>query len=274
MARILTPEDVIVVSESSRHSDDPYDIIQSNIDFLNALFNEQVSPDEVSAEAIKSYYVDYYLAQVNNGGFQQFVGNSGFSPELQRIVRAGLKAIGAKRNLELFEEGAALVAADAPLGDPLPSDFEDKAAGRDTLNKVNLRFFKLQKTESLVQLNARWLKHHPKLQPLSDARIKEEIARRINSLTDRAARKEQAREQEPRYTKLIRALCAKAGHKLDRITAGDPLGSYQGERVLAWHFLTDKGHFYMVETAEKAVMIDAESMKEIASVDVPQEAGL
>src|SRR5689334_17880630 len=64
---ILTPDDVIVVSEESRLSSDPYDIIQSNLDFVNALFAEHVDAGEVSTEALKSYYVDYYLAEVNNG---------------------------------------------------------------------------------------------------------------------------------------------------------------------------------------------------------------
>src|SRR5688572_12066025 len=106
MDRIMTPDDVIVVTEASRLSDGPYDILQSNIDFLNALFNERLTHGEVSADALQSYYVDYYLAQVNNGGFSQFVYNSRFSPELQGIVRTGLQAMGAKRNLELFERGA------------------------------------------------------------------------------------------------------------------------------------------------------------------------
>jgi hypothetical protein len=61
----------VIVSDRSYHSDDPYAIIQSNISFVNALFQAYIYPTEISADALRSYYVDYYLAQCNNGGFAQ-----------------------------------------------------------------------------------------------------------------------------------------------------------------------------------------------------------
>src|SRR5262249_35681772 len=101
--------DAIVVSDASFRSDEPGDIVESNISFLNALFAEHLTADEVSSDALRSYYVDYYLAQVNNGGFSQFVYNSRWSPQCIAYVREGMRAMKAKQHLEVFEEGARLV---------------------------------------------------------------------------------------------------------------------------------------------------------------------
>src|SRR3954451_15838582 len=101
--------DVVVVSDTSFRSDDPSEIVESNIAFLNALFEEYLTAEEVSADALRSYYVDYYLAEVNNGGFSQFVYNSRWADDVVGLVREGFKAIGAQQHLALFEKGARLV---------------------------------------------------------------------------------------------------------------------------------------------------------------------
>ena len=62
--------DAIVVSEKSLQSKEAEDIVESNILFVNALLGEYLTEEEVSADALRSYYVDYYLTQVNNGGFR------------------------------------------------------------------------------------------------------------------------------------------------------------------------------------------------------------
>jgi hypothetical protein len=54
--------------------------------------------------------------------------------------------------------------------------------------------------------------------------------------------------------KLIRALCDQASHELERVTAVDPTHVYEGTRTVAWNFITDKGHYHMVEAGGKAIM--------------------
>src|SRR5215510_6523910 len=99
----------VIVSDQSFASTDPYDIISSNIEFVNALFGEHLRADEIAPDALRSYYVDYYLAQVNNGGFSQFVYNSHWSPLMNGYIREGLAAMKAAGHLALFNESAALV---------------------------------------------------------------------------------------------------------------------------------------------------------------------
>jgi hypothetical protein len=96
-----------------------------------------------------------------------------------------------------------------------------------------------------------------------------EVAARGAALTDREARRAAARAAEPRYVKLIRALCDRAGQKLDHITAGTP-EDHLGERTMAWHFLTDRGHFYMVEADGKAFMHDGKSREVVATIDATE----
>jgi hypothetical protein len=268
-ARILTPDDSIVVSKDSIESDDAYDVIWSNIDFLNALFAEYIGKEEVSRDALLSYYVDYYLAQVNNGGFSQFVYNSHWDAGIVRRIREGLGAMNANKNLALFEEGATLVSSlgEAKLKKFLASKYFGDNRLRDQLAAIDDRFFALQKDEDLIRLNSAWLKRHPKLIVLSKSELTKEVARRAAALPDRAVRQKRALDSEPQFTKLIRLLCAKAGQDLKNITAGDPAQKFQGKDVLAWHFITDKGHYFMVEADGKAMMFDGTSQAKVVEID-------
>lgn len=97
----------------------------------------------MSRGALKSYYVDYYLAQVNNGGFSQFLYNSRWHSGTIGLLREGLVATNAKKHLALFEEGAALVASlgEAGLEGYLDSDYF--GGGRGTgkrLSAIDERF--------------------------------------------------------------------------------------------------------------------------------------
>src|SRR5262245_9695099 len=101
--------DAIIVIEPSITHPDPGEIVGSSIWFVNALMDEHLRPDEICTDALRSYYVDYYLAQVNNGGFSQFVYNSRWGSLVVSLVRDGLQAMGATRHLAVFEEGVKLV---------------------------------------------------------------------------------------------------------------------------------------------------------------------
>ena len=59
--------DHIVVSQESIRNSDVYAVIESNISVVNYLLEEGAEPGELSPDALGSYYVDYYLAEVMNG---------------------------------------------------------------------------------------------------------------------------------------------------------------------------------------------------------------
>jgi len=260
-----------MVSAESFASADAYDIVASNIETVNGLFAEHLRSEEVPQDALRSYYVDYYLAQVNNGGFSQFVWNSKWPPEVVNLVREGLCLMKAEQHLQLFEENVALVDRMGPAGLAayLRSDYWGDNAERDALGANDRRFFELANTEDLIALNAAWLRGLPTLQVQSSQDIKAEIERRAAALPDRQERQRQALENEPRYLKLMRALSLRAGQAFVRATAGDPTHRYNGEQVLAWHFLTDKGHHYMVDAGGKAIMFDGATGKPVAEIAAP-----
>jgi hypothetical protein len=262
----------VFVSDASFASDEPYDIVSSNIAFVNTLKTEHFREEEIARDALRSYYVDYYLAQVQNGGFSQFVWNSKWSPVEIDLVREGLCAIKAVHHLALFNESAAFVDRMGPdrLRAYLQCDYWGTNPDRDALDAAHDdRFAELSKTEDLIALNAAWLRSLPGLQVKTSDEIRMEIERRVAALPDREERKRAALENEPRYVKLIRALVAKAGQELSRVTGGDPTHQHNGKRVIAWHFITDKGHHYMVDADGRAVMFEGATKKPVAEIVAP-----
>jgi hypothetical protein len=270
-----TSRDAIIVLEASISHDDPGEIVGSNVWFVNALFEEYLTADEIAPDALRSYYVDYYLAQVNNGGFSQFVYNSRWSPRAIRLIREGMQAIGAQRHLKAFERGAKLVDKFGPdrLRTYFASEYFGENPDRDELNAPDEDFTAAEKVEDLLALNAAWLRKHPNLCPMpTEEDMRSEARRRGQPLPDRERRVAAARANEPRYIKLIRALCERSGQDLQQVTAGDPTRVHEGTRTLAWHFITDKGHHHMVEASGKAIMFRGHSTTDrVCEVEAPNE---
>src|SRR5262245_17223458 len=65
-----------VLTESDVASGDNWTVVSANVEFVNALMGHRVFIDSMQPETVMSYYVDFYLAQVNNGGHEQLVRNS------------------------------------------------------------------------------------------------------------------------------------------------------------------------------------------------------
>ena len=197
VASSLGPNDVVVLSRESLESADVRATIALNIDFVNALFEELLEPEE----------------------------------------------IGAVKHTELFLEGDRLVPKQrSKLSRFLASAFFRKNDDRDGFNSINDQFYELEKTEDLEQLNSAWLKSRPGLCVVPASELQAEIAIRASNVSDGDSRLAKARASEPIYIKQIRSLCEAAGHIFQTVTAGDPTNEYKGRRILAWHFLTDRGH--------------------------------
>jgi hypothetical protein len=181
--------------------------------------------------------------------------------------------MGAKQHLELFKQSAAIIDRIGPDGMEkfFASEYFGENKERDILNTFDSKFFDLSKREDLIVLNSKWLKSLPDLIVMTEAEMKAEVERRAAALPDRQKRAADALAKEPRFKKLIRSLCRKAGHEFSHITAGDPTHAHDGKSVLAWHFITDKGHHYMVEVDGKAVMFNGDSHNKIAEIDAPAD---
>jgi hypothetical protein len=104
----------VILSATAVAGGQAEEIVLSNVRVVNALREEYLRNEEISEDALRSYYVDYYLAEVENGGFSQFVYNSEWDPEIVSRVRAGLPAMGAVKHRAWFDARARRVDA---LGD-------------------------------------------------------------------------------------------------------------------------------------------------------------
>lgn len=155
----------IIISENAANSENPQDVINSNISVINLMREEKIDDDLIHEDALMSYYLDYYYTQYVAGNFAQFVYNSRWNTELNELIEEGLALIGAEKHLELFQEQC----KKAKLMSSVKREkfFKGKLEGvnptRDLLN--NDTFFELE--ENLLQLNADFLKNHPDTQVLS-----------------------------------------------------------------------------------------------------------
>jgi hypothetical protein len=176
----------VVVSKRSYESDDPNDIIESSISFVNASFESGLGPEDLAPDALRSYYVDYYLAQMNYGGSSQFVYNSRWHQQAITYVREGLAAIGATRHLALFEAAARSIQKFGArrLEAFFDSEYFGKNEARDELNGFGEGFFEVAREENLCSLNARWLRGLPQLSVLTIEEMKAEIKRRVAAAVD------------------------------------------------------------------------------------------
>lgn len=263
----------IVIEQGCFDSEDDYDVIRSNIDFLNTLSGEYVTFEEVSEEALKSYYVDFYLAQINNGGFSQFVFNARANlPKVLKAVTEGLSDMEATKNLKLFNQSAAIIRhlSEERLEKYLDSQYWGDNEERDVLNAFDYEFYGLQEHESLLNLNARWIRSHPQLLVLDAQAIEHKVEEITQSLPDLEARIQASLEAEPRYIKIIRALVAHAGQEFESAHASSPC-QYEGEEIWAEHFKTNLGHHYMIEHKGKALLFNGASNALVDEIEIEKK---
>jgi hypothetical protein len=277
--RQTSTKDSIVVLASSVTDEESVDIIQSNIAFVDMLVEEYLERSEIAPDALRSYHVDSFLAEFENGGFSQYVYNTRWDKDIITDVREGLKVMGAKKYLKAFEKGAKLV--ESVNKDKLTAYLDggyfhddDAEEEQDPVDwdVVNEAINKAGDAEDIFELHVAWLRKHPHLVLMqSEEEMREEARRRGAALPNRAQRIAKAAANEPRYLKLIRALCKEAGQELEGLTTVNPYYEFEGKQVSAYHFLTDEGHHHMIEHEGKAIMFQGSSTDEVCSVDAPPD---
>ena len=155
----------IIISETAMNSENPQDVINSNISVINLMREEKIDDDLIHEDALMSYYLDYYTSQYAEGNFAQFVYNSGWDKELNELLEEALALIGAEKHLELFQQQSKKVKLISSV--KLNKFLKGKLGGvnptRDLLN--NDTFYEIE--ENLVTLNADFLKSHPDFEALS-----------------------------------------------------------------------------------------------------------
>ncbi|GAB0152090.1 DUF4375 domain-containing protein [Marinobacterium sp. BA1] len=264
----------VTITKESMEDEDPYGVILSNIDIINDLLSNHVRHDEICIQSLKSYYVDYYLAQLNNGGFSQFVYNSNWNESMISLILDGLKDIGAVKNLKLFRKSAKIVSGMSKKNFErfLEGEYFGNFLQINHLNKFDDNFFTLQETENLLQLNSDWLKSLPSLKVVEQSEREAYIKKLISLVPDLEERSKAALEAEPRYKKIMRALCEAANQTLEHETAASHK-EIDGQTTWAFHFITNEGHHHMIDFNGKGVMFKGHTEEVVVEIDANEEYG-
>ncbi|MFC7847459.1 hypothetical protein ACFUTU_03170 [Arthrobacter sp. NPDC057388] len=252
--------------------------VDSNVAVVNTMYQELLGAGEIAPNALRSYFVDFYLTQSLGGGFAQYVFTAQDREEIDAYIREGLEGMGAAGHADLFNrtaetfdslseeeadtylDGVADASDDGVLPEPVQA-----------MEDLDAEFEALLETEDLVALNAAWLRGQEGLLVLNDDELTAHIAKRVAALLDleerRAEAEEEALENAPEFEIIIRELCDIAGYELQRITMGDPNYDHNGETVLAWRFSTDHGDFLMIEDEDEAFMLNPDTKEIVAAVE-------
>jgi len=251
--------------------------VDSNVAVVNTMYQELLGSGEIASNALRSYFVDFYLTQSLGGGFAQYVFTAPDREELDAYIREGLEGMGAARHVDLFDRTAeafdALSEEETNIYLDGESDAEDGELPErvQAMEDLDAEFESLLETEDIVALNAAWLRGQEGLLVLNDDELTAHIAKRVAALPDleerRAEAEEEALENAPEFEVIIRELCDIAGYELQKITMGDPNYDHNGETVLAWRFSTDHGDFLMIEDDDEAFMLNPETKEIVAAVE-------
>jgi len=229
----------IIVSNESLLSQDNFHLIQSNIQYITKLFQNNVHDDNISEDALKSYYVDYYLSHIQHNGFVSFIESLHSNSKTFYYICEGLRSINAPQHLQLLTNAL---------------NFNQK-----NLNLLLLSdniFFKLQKKENLLELNYKWLLNHPHLLILESDEIEERLQEQIKMT-----------KVEKHHTKVIKELCNIVNEDFLRVTAGDDNNMYNN----SWYFKTTQGHYYMIEKDKKATMYNSFTKEKILTSKIKND---
>ncbi|WP_028267558.1 DMP19 family protein [Arthrobacter sp. MA-N2] len=268
-------ENPVILTKDSIDAADA-DVVDANVTVVNEMYEELLNHEEIATNALRSYFVDYYLTQALAGGFAQYVFTVPEREEVDVFVREGLEGMGATGHLELFNRTAA--AFDSLSEDDvetyLDGDLDESEEAPEAvaeLEALDGEFESLLETEDIIALNAAWLRGQDGVLYLDEEQLKAHIAERVALIPNLAERQAEAAEAElenaPEFELIIRELCDVAGYTLEKITMGDPNYEHDGGTILAWHFTTDQGKFIMIEEDEEAFMIHPETKEIIAAVE-------
>jgi len=223
----------IVVTTKSFHSHSKHDIISSNIEYVTKLFQNNLREDKISEEALKSYYVDYYLSHILHGGFSDFIKDFKNRHTILYFIRIGLETFGTTKHLTLFNKVF-----------PLKKENVTKIEN----DVLDASFKKIQKYENLTNINHDWLMSHPQLLIMHRDYIDKSIQKHI----------EEYREDK-RHVKIIKQLCEIIDEDFIGITAGDSRNIYNR----SWHFKTAQGFYYIIEKNNIVTLYNSFTKEEI-----------
>lgn len=270
-----------------------YQRIVAIIDFVNSMREGLYTDEELDQlipEAEKVYFVDYYDSQIKNGGFSQYLFNTCNLNDIDvqnSIVKQGLEQIKAHEHLELFNQFCAFIAT---LDESAMEQFyEDKmklGTGSEEimeqLHKFDESFYNLcQNGSDLEELEFDFIPTIQNIRIVADDEYEAELNKLLALVPNYEQRKIEADkeylENMPRYAKVIDLVCEKCDLELVEITAIDygddeeEIEKNLSENKVLYHFITNKGYSYIVDSGTECSLIDPETDETIYTMRLEAE---
>jgi hypothetical protein len=220
----------IIISIDSFHSQNEHDIVFSNNQYITKLFQNNIEEDKISEDALKSYYIDYYLSHIQYSGFSEFIKDFSNKPKILYYIYTGLETLKTKKHLKLFQKVF----------------FEENDLLDD--NTLDNEFKAIQETENLLHINHQWLISHPHLIIMNRDYIDKKIQDHIREY-----------KEDKRHIKIIKQLCTIIDEEFISVTAGDVNNIYNR----SWHFKTTKDHYYIIEKDNIVTLFNSFTKKEV-----------
>lgn len=267
--------------------------VQTEIDevtrFAHGLWERHVLDDEMPTKVIDVSRVNYFVGQILNGGFLQFVQNSRWHKSFVDGVRSGLAAIGAAEHHAVFEGGARMI-----------NDAYEKGGGKLEADKFRARFDQLerehlsnsrlsQRLERTVDdswkwgdrwqcaqiLSARYIAGWRDVQRVPAAAYPAALDGLAAAVPDLAVRRQAREDARPWEKKAIDRLVAQAG--LDHIWyTGFSARLHNGKKVWCWNFTVGRtpgqGHHQAIFVDGEAIMFKGATEEIVARLPAPQAA--
>ncbi|UPK40575.1 DMP19 family protein [Bradyrhizobium sp. 186] len=173
LATVVVARDAL---EAAQKPEKAHYLTEAVVDYVNEIQRVGVyTGRELPAVAMQAYHADYYLAQVNNSGHSQFIGNTGIEmlPTTAGDALAGLKAMGASAQQQILQEMMAWVEAH-PGEAALQNGHSQRAA---TLRGLDRRFYEAEQQQPMTPLAAQWIANWPELRAVAQEQYASEIQR-------------------------------------------------------------------------------------------------
>jgi hypothetical protein len=262
--------DHIIVSDLSAKSPDISSVVRSNADVVDALIRNFVRREELYSEALKSYYVNLYATLMNEGGFAEFVYQTGWEQTSITFLVAGLESLKAEAQVELLAKFTDRLSTHGADGVACLYDNEhpQHQEMRDFLNELMPEYVATSEVENLIALNAGWLRQHPRLVVMSDAEIKRQIEVSSKAVPNRRQRIAETLAKEPRQLKLIRLLCDSANLDFIDLAPLKPVQPALNIQGTVWHFDTAQGPYYLADHQNEAAIFDSRNHAKAASMQI------
>lgn len=257
----------IIVRQSSLDGGaDRYALVQDIVNFVNhATLEVMFHRDELPQDALRAFHVDYYIAQVNNGGHGQFAHNSRWDEAVLRDIGEGLAAIGVTDATEIFKSFQTYAVLE-------PARFQLTLEGGGFgeidpfIERLDQRFFD-GAGEALAAALRRWVARLPSLRPLDDTQYREAMDNLAAENSDHAARKienaaaqEQRRNDDP-IRQALRLVChvSPGGVRFEQLLSASQVPGRK-ESGVGFRVMTDRGAatVYLLE-ARASLWFDGEA---------------